>query len=236
MKPTVLITGASRGIGYNIAKTFLAAGYQVFACARHESSGLSELASLGCITKLADVSDENAVKELFETIRDHTDHLDALINNAGISHRGLLQDMTVEQWDAVMNINLRSAFLCARAALPAMIQRQQGVIVNISSMWGQTGASCEVAYSASKGGLNAFTKALAREVAPSGIRVNAIACGAIDTAMNHFLSSDERSSLEENIGLGRFGKPQEVADLALYLCGSGSSYLTGEVITLDGAF
>ena len=117
-----------------------------------------------------------------------------------------------------------------------MIARQSGCIINISSMWGERGASCEVAYSASKGGLNAFTKALAQEVAPSGIRVNAIACGAIDTDMNRFLSPDERAELEEGIGLGRFGTPQEVADLALYLAGDKSSYLTGQVITLDGCF
>ena len=117
-----------------------------------------------------------------------------------------------------------------------MIRRRQGTILNISSMWGERGASCEVAYSASKGGLNAFTRALAQEVAPSGIRVNAIACGAIDTDMNRFLTPAERTDLENGIGLGRFGKPQEVADLALYLCGSQSTYLTGQVITLDGCF
>lgn len=117
-----------------------------------------------------------------------------------------------------------------------MIRRSQGVILNISSMWGARGASCEVAYSASKGGLNAFTKALAQEVAPSGIRVNAIACGAIDTDMNRFLTPPEREALEESIGLGRFGSVQEVAELALFLCGEKCPYLTGEIITLDGCF
>ena len=117
-----------------------------------------------------------------------------------------------------------------------MIRQHSGVIINISSMWGQRGASCEVAYSASKGGLDAFTKALAQEVAPSGIRVNAIACGAIDTEMNGFLTPKEKTDLEASIGLGRFGTPQEVADLALFLCSESSSYLTGQIITLDGAF
>ena len=143
---------------------------------------------------------------------------------------------STEEWDRVINTNLRSAFLCSKQALPNMIRRQSGCIINISSMWGQRGASCEVAYSASKGGLNAFTKALAQEVAPCGIRVNAIACGAIDTDMNRFLSSEERAELEEGIGLGRFGTPQEVADLALYLASEKSTYLTGQVITLDGCF
>ena len=234
---TALITGASRGIGRSIAKSFAADGYHVFAVAKTSRDALLSLQDeIHCTPLLADVSDPNQVISLFDTIAQHCDHLDVVINNAGISHIGLLQDLSVDEWDQVINTNLRSAFLCSKLALPAMIQRQQGCIINISSMWGQRGASCEVAYSASKGGLNAFTKALAQEVAPSGIRVNAIACGAIDTDMNRFLSPEEREELEAGIGLGRFGTPQEVADLALYLASNKSSYLTGQVITLDGCF
>lgn len=234
---TVLITGASRGIGRAIAKAFAADGYHVFAVAKRSWDALVSLQQeINCTPLLADVSDPKQVEALFDTISKQCDGLDVLVNNAGISHIGLLQDMTVEEWDLVLHTNLRSAFLCSRLALPAMIRHRRGTILNISSMWGERGASCEVAYSASKGGLNAFTRALAQEVAPSGIRVNAIACGAIDTDMNRFLTPDERADLENGIGLGRFGKPQEVADLALYLCGSQSTYLTGQVITLDGCF
>lgn len=234
---TALITGASRGIGRSIAKAFASAGYHVFAVAKTSWDALLTLQEeTGCTPILADVSDKDQVSSLYITIFQQCDHLDVLINNAGISYIGLLQDMTVDDWDHIINTNLRSAFLCTQQALPSMIRNQTGCIVNISSMWGERGASCEVAYSASKGGLNAFTKALAQEVAPSGIRVNAIACGAIDTDMNRFLSADERSDLESGIGLGRFGLPNEVADLALYLCSEQSSYLTGQVITLDGCF
>lgn len=234
---SVLVTGASRGIGRAIAQTFAASGWQVFACAKTSWDALLSLQQeCGCLPFLADVSVPADVEALFSFISRHTSHLDALINNAGVSHIGLLQDMTVEEWDHVLHTNLRSAFLCSRLALPPMIRRSQGVILNISSMWGERGASCEVAYSASKGGLNAFTKALAQEVAPSHIRVNAIACGAIDTDMNQFLTSAERTALEENIGLGRFGSVQEVAELALFLCGEKCPYLTGDIITLDGCF
>ncbi len=234
---TALITGASRGIGRSIAKAFASAGYHVFAVAKTSWDALLTLQEeIGCTPILADVSDANQVSSLYNIIFQQCDQLDVLVNNAGISHIGLLQDMTVEEWDHIINTNLRSAFLCTQKALPYMIRNHQGCIVNISSMWGERGASCEVAYSASKGGINAFTKALAQEVAPSGIRVNAIACGAIDTDMNHFLSPEERSELEAGIGLGRFGTPKEVADLALYLCSAQSTYLTGQVITLDGCF
>lgn len=234
---TVLITGASRGIGRSIALAFASAGYHVFAVAKKSHDALLSLqAEIGCTPIIADVSDPAQVASLFNTIFQQCDHIDVLVNNAGISHIGLLQDMSVEEWDAILNTNLRSAFLCTKQVLPSMISRQSGCIINISSMWGERGASCEVAYSASKGGLNAFTKALAQEVAPSGIRVNAIACGAIDTDMNRFLSAEERAELEDGIGLGRFGTPQEVADLALYLASDKSSYLTGQVITLDGCF
>ena len=234
---TVLVTGASRGIGRSIAKAFAAAGYHVFAVARRSQEALLSLQQeIGCTPIVADVSDPDQVSSIYNIIFQHCEQLDVLVNNAGISHIGLLQDMSLDEWDQIINTNLRSAFLCSKLALPSMIRRQSGCIINISSMWGERGASCEVAYSASKGGLNAFTKALAQEVAPSGIRVNAIACGAIDTDMNRFLSEEERAELEAGIGLGRFGRPEEVADLALFLASSQSSYLTGQVITLDGIF
>ncbi len=234
---TALVTGASRGIGRAIAATLAQHNYLVFAVAKNSLDALQSLQKeSGCIPILTDICDPNQVESLFSNICSQTHHLDVLINNAGIAYHGLLQDMSVAQWDAVLNTNLRGAFLCAKGALSSMIRQHSGAIINISSMWGQRGASCEVAYSASKGGLDAFTKALAQEVAPSGIRVNAIACGAIDTEMNGFLTPKEKTDLEASIGLGRFGTPQEVADLALFLCSESSSYLTGQIITLDGAF
>ena len=160
---------------------------------------------------------------------------DVLINNAGISHVGLLSDMSLLEWNQVIQVNLTSLFCCCKHAIPAMVQRKSGVIINISSVWGNVGASCEVAYSASKGGVNAFTKALAKELAPSGISVNAIACGAIDTRMNHCFSQEERMQLAEEIPLGRLGAPQEVARLALSVA-CAPQYMTGQIITLDGGW
>ena len=233
---TVLVTGASRGIGHAVASAFLDQNDMVFVCCHSSLESMKDLTQRGALPFLADVSKEEEVKALFDFIYQKTTHLDVLVNNAGISIVGLIQDLSVSDFDRLMAVNLRSAFLCCKAAIPCMIHQKKGCIINISSMWGDKGASCEAAYSASKGGLNGLTRALAKELAPSGIRVNAIACGAIDTEMNSFLSAQERADLEESIGMGRFGKPSEVADLVLYLSSDKSSYLTGDVITLDGSF
>ena len=154
---------------------------------------------------------------MFEEICALGESIDILINNAGISHIGLLQDMSIEEWNQVLNTNLTSAFSCSKYAIPDMITRKQGKIINISSIWGCSGASCEVAYSASKGGLNLFTQALAKELAPSNIQVNAIACGVIDTRMNACFDAEERSELENEIPAGRFAAPSEVADFVQQL-------------------
>jgi 3-oxoacyl-[acyl-carrier protein] reductase len=161
--------------------------------------------------------------------------IDVLVNNAGISHIGLLSDMTVEEWNTIVSVNLTSVFSTCKCIVPSMVQRQSGKIINISSVWGNVGASCEVAYSACKGGMNAFTKALGKELAPSSIQVNAIACGCIDTSMNQCFSAEERDALCDEIPAGRFGQPREVAALALQLA-TGNDYLTGQVITLDGGW
>ena len=161
--------------------------------------------------------------------------IDVLINNAGISYIGLLTDMSVDDWNRIVATNLSSAFLTSRLCVPQMVARKSGHIINISSVWGSVGASCEVAYSACKGGIHAFTKALGKELAPSGITVNAIACGVIDTDMNRCFSEEEREALIQEIPAGRMGTPAEVAQLTLTLC-SGHSYLTGQVITLDGGW
>ena len=160
---------------------------------------------------------------------------DVLVNNAGISHIGLLIDMTDNEWDRLLASNLSSAFYCSREALRDMVSAKSGRILNISSMWGTVGASCEAAYSAVKSGMNGLTKALAKEYAPSHIAVNALACGVIDTEMNHQLSAEERAALAEDIPAGRFADPDEVADLAWQIINS-PEYMTGQVIGIDGGY
>ena len=181
------------------------------------------------------MGDMNACQELFGLIKKQFGALDVLVNNAGISYIGLLQDMSSEDWERVLHTNLTSVFNCSKLAIPDMIARKYGKIINISSVWGTIGASCEVAYSATKGGINAFTKALAKELAPSNIQVNAVACGAIDTEMNQFLEEDDLIALIDEIPTGRLGRAEEVADLVYHL-GYKNSYLTGQVIGLDGGW
>lgn len=239
---TVLITGASRGIGRAIACAFADAGYQVVInCIKSEDAlldlkrRLEARCRVPVLASVGDVSEPSYVQRLFDEARERFGGVDILINNAGISYFGLLQDMRLEDWNRVLAANLTSVFLTCRLAIPHMLRSQAGRILNISSVFGSVGGSCEVAYSACKGGVNAFTKALAKELAPSMIQVNAIACGAIDTQMNGRLSEGERKSLEGDIPAGRFGTPEEVADLALRIT-TGSSYLTGQVITIDGGW
>ena len=174
-------------------------------------------------------------EELFGKIRTQFGGIDVLVNNAGISYIGLLQDMSSQDWERMLCTNLTSVFNCCKLAIPYMLQQKQGKIINISSVWGVVGASCETAYSATKGGINALTRALAKELAPSNIQVNAVACGAIDTEMNQWMEEDELISLVEEIPSGRLGKAEEVADLVYHL-GYKESYLTGQVIGLDGGW
>lgn len=241
-RKTACITGASRGIGRALAAAFAAQGYDLFLTCRKNEALLLELKKelehrfgIHCRTFTADAADAFRMEEVFAQIGRETDGLNVLINNAGISWHGLLTDMTPQEWDRLIRTNLSSVFYTSRMAIPLMLRRHAGKILNISSVWGIAGASCEVAYSASKGGVNAFTKALAKELAPSNIQVNAIACGVIDTEMNGFLSAEERAALTEEIPAGRFAGPQEVAGLAVSLC-SGHNYLTGQIITLDGGW
>lgn len=241
MSKTVLITGSSRGIGRAIALKYATKGCNiVLNCANSTASMLhvrSEIERLGapCIAVQADVGKKEDCLRLFSEIEAVFGSVDILINNAGISRIGLLQDMDFEEWDRLLASNLSSVFHCCKLAIPGMVKKQAGQIVNISSVWGICGASCEAAYSASKGGVNALTRALAKELAPSHIQVNAVACGAIDTEMNHFLSKEEAEMLMDEIPAGRMGTPEEVAHMVFSLTES-PAYLTGQVIQLDGGW
>lgn len=239
---TVFITGASRGIGRAIAIRFAAAGYRLALCCRHNSDMLRKLQTLiteqyhtDCLIYTADTGNYSQMASMMNDTIQHFHHIDVLVNNAGISYIGLLTDMSSEDWQNILNTNLTSVFNSCRLTVPGMVHRHSGKIINISSVWGCCGASCEVAYSATKGGINAFTQALAKELAPSNIQVNAIACGAIDTEMNAFLSKEDRQALTDEIPSGRFGRPEEVAELVLDLS-ENHHYMTGQIIRLDGGW
>ena len=240
MNKTILITGASRGIGHALALAYAKKQYNLVICGRNSrtlENTADEIRLLGadCLAVPCDVGKYEEVKALFDRISERFGNIDVLINNAGISHIGLLQDMSIDDWNNIINTNLSSVFSTCKLAIPDMIRNHSGSIINISSVWGVCGASCEVAYSATKGGINAFTKALAKELAPSGINVNAIACGVIDTDMNRCFSDEERQNIIEEIPAGRMGSPDEVASLALSIS-EGSNYLTGQIIILDGGY
>lgn len=238
MRKKALITGASRGIGEAIAKELARQGFDLTLTCLNSLDQLKELAGglekkygISCHIFQGDMGDPETVDRLFDGLN----RLDVLINNAGISHIGLLSDMSVSQWKRVMSTNLDSCFYTCRRAIPLMVHAKQGRIINISSVWGQAGASMEAAYSASKGGVNSLTKALAKELAPSNIQVNAIACGVIDTDMNRCFSPEEMASLIEEIPADRIGRAEEVAALAGQLI-TAPAYMTGQIITIDGGW
>jgi len=233
-----LVTGASRGIGKAIAIELAKNGYDIYAVCKNSVQVLEEVClrlekeyGISAAAIQTDVASAKSVDRLFGQIED----IDVVVNNAGISHIGLMTDMSVEEWQTVIDTNLNSLFFVCRRAVPFLLRKRKGKIINISSVWGNVGASMEVAYSASKGGMNAFTKALAKELAPSNIQVNAIACGVIDTEMNRCFDETERAALREEIPADRFGQASEVAALVMQLV-QGSEYLTGQIITLDGGW
>ncbi len=240
-RPLALVTGASRGIGRATALALAEAGFDLFLIARKEAEKLKDTAvrcqSLGAAveTRCADIGDYAACEAIFTALDACPGSLTLLVANAGISKLGLLQDLSPEDWDAMIRTDLSSCFYLSRLAIPRMLRAEGGKLIFISSVWGSRGASCEVAYSAAKGGVNAFTKALAKELAPSNIQVNAIAPGAIDTEMNAWLSKEERAALEEEIPAGQMGQAEEVAALVCQLA-EAPAYLTGNILTLSGGW
>ena len=232
----VLITGGSRGIGKACVYEFSNNGYRVFLNYNKSSDEAEKIKNeTGAVMVKADVSDSKQVNGMAEFIHTNYGKIDVIVNNAGISQQKLFTDITENDWDRMFDVNMKSMYLVTKAFVDDMIYKHSGKIINISSMWGVTGGSCEVHYSAAKAAVIGFTKALAKELAPSGIQVNAVACGAIDTEMNGHLSDDDKASLAEEIPAGRFGNPQEVAELVKSLAGM-NSYLTGQIITLDGGW
>ncbi len=236
------ISGASHGIGRAIAEEFARAGYSLALNCKHSAKELEEYVNfirntwhVPCLSLIGDVGEEDFAAHAFPLIEEKLGSVTILVNNAGVSHIGLLSDLSLDEWNLLIQTNLTSVFCCCKHAVPNMVRNQYGRIINISSVWGIAGASCEVAYSASKGGVNAFTKALAKELAPSNISVNAIACGVVDTRMNQHFSTEEQQKLAEEIPAGRFGTPKETAQLAAFLA-SAPAYLTGQIISLDGGW
>lgn len=226
----VLITGASRGIGFATAIEFAKAGYKVFALWHNAPEKLCEVGDLDITAVHGDVSSLASMQKVYEDIGD----VDILINNAAISHFGLLTDLSESEWDSIMAVDLKSVFLTSKVFLPGMIRKHSGKIINISSIFGVVGGSCEVAYSTAKAGMIGFTKALAKEVGPSGVQVNCIAPGVISTEMNSRLSDADMAVLADETPLGRIGTPEEVARLALYL--AKDTFITGETINIGGGF
>lgn len=237
-----IVTGASNGIGRSIAVKLAEEG--AFVIINYNSDIKAAEETLNVIKKnhgyahiyKADVSDYTQVKKLVKFAIDTFGKVDILVNNAGISKVGLFMDFNEKQWDDLINVNIKGAFNCSHAVIPNMIENKKGIIINMSSMWGNSGASCEVVYSATKGAVNSFTKALAKELGPSNIRVNAISPGVINTKMNKWLTEEEKSDLLDSVPLMRFGETSDVANLAAFLASDESSYITGQIITIDGGF
>ncbi len=231
----VLITGGSRGIGAAMVRAFTAAGDRVtFTYHASEAAAEQLAAECGACAVRCDSGVEEETHLAMQRAVEENGSVDVLINNAAISEFSLFQDISFERWHHMMRVNLDGAFLWTQAVLPVMIQRKSGCILNISSIWGLTGSSCEVHYSTSKSALIGMTRALAKEVAPSGIRVNCIAPGVIDTDMNKVLTSETLDALREEIPLGRLGTAEEIAAVAVFLASEGGAYMTGQVISPNG--
>lgn len=234
---TVLITGGSRGIGRAMVETFSREGYKVaFTYKNSENEAKSLAESTGSLAIRADSAVEADVLSAVDTARGFLGDIDCLINNAGISSFSLFTDLTLADWENCLRVNLTGAFLYSKAVIPSMVSRKKGTIINISSMWGLVGSSCEVHYSTAKAALIGMTKALAKELGPSGIRVNAIAPGVIATDMNIMLSEEAIAELTEETPLMKIGSPEDIANAALFLASDKAGFITGEVMNISGGF
>lgn len=242
MKKTALITGASRGIGYETAKLFAKNGYNVAINYNKNkelaTALLNELLEAECSAMVvqADVSSKEQVDSMINSVHKQFGEIDVLVNNAGIAKQRLFTDISVQEWDYMFDVNVKGMFLCCQAVLPAMIRNKSGKIINISSIWGITGASCEVLYSATKAAIIGLTKALAKELGPSGIQVNCVAPGVIDTDMNSDLDKAAMDDLMDQTPLGTIGKCIDVAETIAFLASEKSNFITGQVISPNGGF
>lgn len=242
MSKTVFITGASRGIGRATALLFAQKGYRVGAGYHASETEAKELlfacSQIGAAVQLVrgDVADDAAVRRMADEVERALGPIDVLVNNAGVSCDALFCDTTPDRWERVFQVNVKGAYSASRCVLPGMIRRGGGVIINVSSVWGIYGGSCEVAYSASKAALIGLTKALAREAGPSGVRVNCVAPGVIDTDMNAKLTDDERAALIDQTPLSRIGTPEDVARAIFFLASPDAAFITGHVLGVDGGF
>lgn len=237
MAKVVLVTGGSRGIGAAVCRKFAAEGYTVAINYEKSEEKAKALADeIGGRAFRADVSDYAEVSKMFSEIEEQLGGVNVLVNNAAVSVVGLFQDMTDGEWERLFGVNVKGVFNCAKRAVGNMLGEQAGSIVNLSSMWGVTGGSCEAHYSAAKAAVIGYTKALAKELGPSGIRVNCVAPGTVATEMNAHLSKEDLDALAEETPLGRIGTPEEIAEAVFFLASEKASFITGEVLNVNGGF
>ena len=242
MSKTVIITGGAGGIGSSIAVKFAKKGYNVAICYNNSKETALSIckmlndAGFSAIAIQVNVADAGSVKRMVDEVKFNFGKVDVLINNAGIAQQKLFTDITDRDWQNMIGVNLTGVFNCCREVTPLMVSAKSGVIINISSMWGEVGASCEVHYSAAKAGVIGLTKSLAKELGPSNIRVNCITPGVIDTDMISEFSPDDIKALADETPLGRIGQPEDVASAALFLASDSASFITGQVLGVNGGF